>query len=182
MLDYPPAVQTTGYTWDGDIQEFNNLPPRIWWRGLFATIIFAMGCWLLYPSWPTGRDYTKGVLNRIAYHVNKQKIKSHWNSRALLFHDLQRDESKYKRRANLQKINDLPLSAITLQPELMNFAQVVGRRLSLDNCAPCHGKKIDFSRFDQIDQFPHGSCISIWKNRLSLAELKSIALFHLSAN
>lgn len=184
MLDssHPPAVQTTGYTWDGDIQEFNNLPPQKWWRGLFATIIFAVCCWLLYPAWPLGRDYTKGVLNHIIYYTHQQKISSHWNTRALLFHNLQQEEPFQQRHKYLQQLSAIPLSEITPQPQLMNFAQVLGKRLSLDNCAPCHGKKIDFSRFDQIEQSPHGSCISIWKNRLTLAEIKSIALYHLTTN
>ena len=41
---------TTGHTWDGDLQEMNNPLPR-WWVGLFLiTIVFALGYLALYPG------------------------------------------------------------------------------------------------------------------------------------
>ena len=46
------AVQTTGHAWDGDLQEFNNPLPRWWLWGFYATIVFALVYWLLYPAWP----------------------------------------------------------------------------------------------------------------------------------
>lgn len=91
MIDpkYHQAVQTTGYTWDGDIQEFNNVIPKIWLVGFLSTIIFAIIYWVLYPAWPTLNDYTKGTFNRISYQFQGEVIRTHWNSRAYLLNKLQ---------------------------------------------------------------------------------------------
>ena len=44
------TVETTGHTWDGDLQEFNNPLPR-WWLWLFyLTIVFAVIYLILYPG------------------------------------------------------------------------------------------------------------------------------------
>ena len=44
-------VGTTGHEWDG-IQELNTPLPR-WWLWLFyATIIWSIGYWVVYPAWP----------------------------------------------------------------------------------------------------------------------------------
>ncbi len=49
--DDPQAgPETTGHTWDGDLQEYNNPLPR-WWLGLFyLTIAFSVAYLVLYPG------------------------------------------------------------------------------------------------------------------------------------
>ena len=50
-------VGTTGHEWDG-IQELNTPLPR-WWLWLFyATIVWAVGYWIVYPAWPLVSTYT----------------------------------------------------------------------------------------------------------------------------
>ena len=61
------AVQTTGHAWDGDLQEYNNPLPRWWVWTFYATIIFALVYWILFPAWPLGTSYTKGLFNTITY-------------------------------------------------------------------------------------------------------------------
>ena len=42
---------TTGHEWDG-IRELNTPLPR-WWLWLFyATIVWAVVYWVVYPAWP----------------------------------------------------------------------------------------------------------------------------------
>ena len=49
------TVQTTGHAWDGDLQEYNN-PLPVWWVYTFyATVIFSIVYWVIYPSWPIGK-------------------------------------------------------------------------------------------------------------------------------
>ena len=59
----PPAkVGTTGHEWDG-IQELNTPLPR-WWLWMFrATIIWSIGYWVVYPSWPLISSYSGGLFH-----------------------------------------------------------------------------------------------------------------------
>ena len=55
------GVATTGHEWDG-VRELNQPLPR-WWLWIFyATIVFAVGYWVVYPSWPLISSYAGGVL------------------------------------------------------------------------------------------------------------------------
>ena len=79
------AVQTTGHAWDGDIQEFNNPLPNWWLWSFYATVVFALIYWVLFPAWPVGDDYTKGAFNDIEYvDQNGKMVKTHWNKGVLL--------------------------------------------------------------------------------------------------
>ncbi|MEM7191676.1 MAG: cbb3-type cytochrome c oxidase N-terminal domain-containing protein, partial [Pseudomonadota bacterium] len=59
--DTDPAQETgtTGHEWDG-IEELNKPLPKWWLYVLYATIVWAIGYWLVYPAWPTVSSYTKG--------------------------------------------------------------------------------------------------------------------------
>src|SRR5262245_58548007 len=59
-VDPVTGTGTTGHEWDG-IKELNTPLPR-WWVWLFyATIVWAIGYWVVYPAWPTITGYTAGV-------------------------------------------------------------------------------------------------------------------------
>jgi cytochrome c oxidase cbb3-type subunit III len=48
--DQQAGPETTGHTWDGDLQEYNNPLPR-WWLGLFYfTVAFSVAYLVLYPG------------------------------------------------------------------------------------------------------------------------------------
>ena len=61
-IDPLTKTATTGHVWDG-IRELNTPLPR-WWLWLFyATIIWSIGYWIVYPAWPLVSSYTNGVLD-----------------------------------------------------------------------------------------------------------------------
>src|SRR5678816_1756064 len=61
-IDAVSGTATTGHVWDG-IRELNTPLPR-WWLWLFyATIIWSVGYWLVYPSWPLLASYTTGMFS-----------------------------------------------------------------------------------------------------------------------
>lgn len=115
-------VGTTGHEWDG-IQEYNNPLPR-WWVWVFiASIIFAMGYWVLYPAWPSLSGYTTGVLN--------------YSSRALVEEKI--DEARAAQADMRTAIAETPIAEIEQDPELLQFALAGGGSAFGDNCATCHG-------------------------------------------
>ncbi|CAK0740210.1 cytochrome c oxidase cbb3-type subunit III [Gammaproteobacteria bacterium] len=204
MLDsqYPLTVQTTGHTWDGDIQEFNNILPNYWLRGFYATIVFAVFYWLLYPAWPVGRDYTKGIFNQISYQSAGTKVHTHWNSRALLLHALQEDTSHHQEY--LQRITTASFAEIAESAELMTLSVALAKQMFGDNCASCHDNNMglganlaaaSWPRRASIEQVAqaiinnHNSekalspilydaaAMPPWKGRFSLPEVKALAVY-----
>jgi cytochrome c oxidase cbb3-type subunit III len=118
----PPKVGTTGHEWDG-IEELNTPLPR-WWLWLFyATIIWSIGYWVVYPTWPLVSSYSSGLF--------------HWNTRSAVATQLA--ELQQERGAMMAKLSAAPLKEIETKPELLDFARALGRRAFADNCAPCHG-------------------------------------------
>ena len=51
-IDSVTGVETTGHVWDGDLKELNKPLPRWWLYVLYACIVWAIGYWILYPTWP----------------------------------------------------------------------------------------------------------------------------------
>ncbi|MGA8610145.1 MAG: cytochrome-c oxidase, cbb3-type subunit III [Xanthobacteraceae bacterium] len=117
-----PQVGTTGHEWDG-IRELNTPLPR-WWLWLFyATIIWSVGYWVVYPSWPLVSSYTSGVFN--------------WHSRSTVVSDLAALQAQ--RSAMMARLASSSLQQIESTPALLDFARALGARAFADNCAPCHG-------------------------------------------
>ncbi len=113
---------TTGHEWDG-IHELNTPLPR-WWLWLFyATIIWSVGYWIVYPSWPLLSSYSKGVFG--------------WQSREAVVNDL--NALKAQRGPMVARLAATPLADIESTPELLDFARALGRAAFADNCTPCHG-------------------------------------------
>jgi len=114
--------QTTGHEWDG-IEELNTPLPK-WWVWIFyATIVWSVAYWVVYPSWPLISSYTSGVLN--------------WQSRAAVQEDL---ELLKKQRAPLvAKLRGAKIEEILANPDLLALARAQGRVTFQDNCAACHG-------------------------------------------
>jgi cytochrome c oxidase cbb3-type subunit 3 len=138
---------TTGHVWDGDLQEFNNPLPAWWLWTFYATIIFAVIYWVLYPSWPIGKGFMTGI-NTVKYVNNKGEEKtSHWNTRALLMQDM--NEAAIKQKPYFDKVVATPFDKINADPELKGFVVSAGKVLFQDNCAACHQSggqgKFDFA-------------------------------------
>ncbi len=120
--EHPAEHGTTGHEWDG-IHEFNTPLPR-WWLWLFyATIIWAVGYWIVYPAWPLLSSYTSGVFG--------------WHSRSAVASDLAALQAE--RKPMMAKLAAASLQQIEKTPELLDFARALGGRAFADNCAPCHG-------------------------------------------
>src|SRR3954451_8460225 len=121
MLERTPADQgpevddltgtaTTGHVWDG-IRELDTPLPR-WWLWIFyATIVWSIGYWVLYPSWPLVSSYTKGVFN--------------WHSRDAVLSDLA--ALKTQRGPLMDKLAAASLSQIVADPQMLDFARAQGR-------------------------------------------------------
>jgi cytochrome c oxidase cbb3-type subunit 3 len=108
--------------WDG-IRELNTPLPR-WWLWLFyATIIWSVGYWIVYPSWPLVSSYTTGVFR--------------WQSRDAVVADL--EVLKAQRGPMVDKLAAASLQEIASDPLLLDFARAQGRAAFAENCAPCHG-------------------------------------------
>jgi cytochrome c oxidase cbb3-type subunit 3 len=121
-IDPVTGVATTGHEWDG-VRELNMPLPR-WWLWIFyATIVWSIGYWIVYPSWPLVTAYTNGVLN--------------WNSRQSIMDDMA--ALKAQRAALVDRIAATPLEGILADQQLLGFARAQGRAAFADNCAPCHG-------------------------------------------
>jgi cytochrome c oxidase cbb3-type subunit III len=116
-------VDTTGHEWDG-ITELNKPLPKWWLWTFYATIVWAIGYWLLMPSWPLVSSYTKGLLG--------------YSQRETVAEQLA--EAKAAKAQFRDKIAAADLTAIVQDPELLSFALAGGEAAFGDNCAPCHGR------------------------------------------
>lgn len=122
QVDSHTGVTTTGHEWDG-IKELNTPLPR-WWLWLFyITILFSVGYWVVYPSWPTASSYLPGTFG--------------WNSRSAVATDLAALQAS--RSVIGDKIAKASLADIEKTPELLSFARAQGAAAFAINCAPCHG-------------------------------------------
>ena len=121
-------VQTTGHTWDGDLAEYNNPLPQWWVWVFYATVVFAVIYWILYPAWPVGDSYTQGVLD----YSKRAKLQESMATDAL-------KEDYPERFKALEKISKMTPAAILADKDLTNFVNSSGKVLFGDNCAPCHG-------------------------------------------
>ena len=121
-IDQLTGTATTGHEWDG-IQELNTPLPR-WWLWLFyLTIVWSIGYWIVYPTWPLISKATQGAFG--------------WHARSAVVTDL--NQLKALRGPMMAKLTKASLSQIEADPQLLDFARAAGHAAFADNCAPCHG-------------------------------------------
>ena len=121
-IDDVSGTETTGHEWDG-IRELNTPLPRWWLLVFYATILWAIGYWVVMPAWPTFSSYTHGVLN------HSQRDEAMAGVAAL----------KAARAGEERALAGASLARIQSDPQLLQFAMAEGRAVFGDNCAPCHG-------------------------------------------
>jgi cytochrome c oxidase cbb3-type subunit 3 len=121
-VDDVSGTETTGHEWDG-IRELNTPLPRWWLWVLYATIVWSVGYWVLYPSWPTLTGYLPGILNE-----------SQRDDVTAAVHSL-----KTERQQLGQALTTSTLAQIEADPNLFQFAREAGKSAFGDNCATCHG-------------------------------------------
>ncbi len=121
-IDQISGVETTGHEWDG-LKELNNPLPRWWLYMFYACIVWAIGYWVVYPSWPLISSYTSGVMG------DSQRANA-----------LAAYEEGIAARASIgDKLVTASFEDIRTTPELLEFASANGQAAFGDNCAPCHG-------------------------------------------
>src|SRR5215212_858309 len=121
-LDTATGRETTGHEWD-DIRELNNPLPRWWLIVLYATIVWSVAYWVVYPAWPLVSDYTRGLFG--------------YSQRAAVLEEV--EAAKRARGIQGQALATASLEEIRSNPELLKLAMANGKAAFGDNCASCHG-------------------------------------------
>jgi cytochrome c oxidase cbb3-type subunit III len=138
-MGHDKAKNTTGHVWDDDLQELTNPLPQWWLWTFYLTIIFSVVYWLMYPAWPIGHDFTKGLkgVNTITYTNNKGETKTtHWNMRSKLMAEMNEHDANQKQW--FAKVASTSYEDVSKDAELMQFVNSAGKTLFGDNCAACH--------------------------------------------
>ncbi len=120
--DSVSGTDTTGHEWDG-IKELDTPMPRWWLWTFYASIVWAIGYWIVMPAWPLVSDYTKGYLGYSSRGNVEMEIAAVQASRA--------DVVKELVGADLATVKD--------NPGLYQFALSGGRSNFAVNCSQCHG-------------------------------------------
>ncbi|MBI3562022.1 MAG: cytochrome-c oxidase, cbb3-type subunit III [Gammaproteobacteria bacterium] len=194
----PHSAQTTGHAWDGDIQEFNNPLPRWWLWGFYATVVFAIVYWILYPAWPIGKTYTKGMFNNIEYTTAQgQHVVTHWNTRAVYEREMQ--FARQQQAGILKTLDQSSFDDIVKDPQKLGFAKSMAKVLFADNCQACHqagGAGIvgrypnladddwlwggSFAQIENTIREGHTGMMPSFKTRLSRAQINAVSEYVLS--
>ena len=113
---------TTGHEWDG-LQELNRPLPK-WWIYVFAaSVVWAVGFCLLYPSMPGITGYFHGIVGYSQRDTVDSDVAAVMQQRA----------------GAMDKIKALSFADIRKDPQLLSVAQTAGRITFAENCQPCHG-------------------------------------------
>lgn len=124
-IDSVTGVETTGHVWDGDLKELNKPLPKWWLYTIYATIVWAIGYWILYPAWPLpDGKYTKGIWD--------------YSQRAAVTQEVA--DAKAAQAVYFKKIEETQLADIMKNEELLPFVMAGGAAVFGDKCGPCHGK------------------------------------------
>jgi cytochrome c oxidase cbb3-type subunit III len=121
-VDAVTGTATTGHEWDG-IRELNTPLPRWWVWVFYATIVWSVGYWVVYPAWPLVQSYTTGLFG----YTNRAQVET----------DLA--DLKKVRGDKAATLAAVPLADIARDPALLAFARAQGKAAFGDNCAACHG-------------------------------------------
>ena len=117
------GMETTGHEWDG-IKELNTPLPKWWLYIFYATVVWSIGYWIVYPAWPGLTGYTKGVLG----HSDRIAV-------AEAIDEARAAQSEWRDRIAVASVDE-----IIADPELLGFAQAGGRSAYAVNCSQCHGQ------------------------------------------
>jgi cytochrome c oxidase cbb3-type subunit 3 len=112
---------TTGHVWDG-IRELDTPMPRWWLNVLYATIVFSIVWWVLYPAIPWFTGFTTGVLG--------YDQRADYAEQAAAAAESQKVWIDKIAASSVEEVND--------DAELLNFAMGGGKALFNENCAACH--------------------------------------------
>lgn len=122
-VDPVTGRRTTGHIWNG-IKELDTPVPRGVLLFLIVTHLFAALWWMLYPTWPLGSTYTKGLIGTGQKQAVERKIV----------------EANTSRAPWIAKIETSSFDEIRADEKLMEKVSSSGHQLFGDNCAACHGR------------------------------------------
>ena len=121
-IDELSGVETTGHEWDG-LKELNNPLPRWWLWVFYATVIWSIWYFIVYPSWPVPGGATEGTSGYTQY---KELAES-------------QSEIIARQQVWLDRFEKASFEEILNDSELYAFAMAGGASAFKDNCATCHG-------------------------------------------
>lgn len=121
-IDVETGTETTGHEWDG-IRELNTPLPRWWLWTFYATIVWAIGYAIAYPSIPLVREATGGLLG---YSSRGEYAKEALQAKAA--------QGQY-----LERIAALSPDDIQKDQALFSFAVAGGHSAFKVYCSQCHG-------------------------------------------
>jgi cytochrome c oxidase cbb3-type subunit 3 len=121
-VDAVSGTSTTGHEWDG-IRELNTPLPKWWLYMFYATIVWSIGYFVVYPAIPLATSFTPGLWN--------------WSSRGAVTQELA--ELAAQRAPMTNALAKASVQEIAKTDSLRAFALAQGRAAFGDNCAPCHG-------------------------------------------
>jgi cytochrome c oxidase cbb3-type subunit 3 len=122
QVDSVTGQTTTGHEWDG-IRELNTPLPRWWLWTFYATILFAIVYWVVYPAWPGISGFTHGLLGQ--------------SSRGDVAADVAAIQAQ--RAVTEAGLKDATVEQIVADKKLLSLALAHGKAAFAENCAPCHG-------------------------------------------
>jgi cytochrome c oxidase cbb3-type subunit 3 len=122
-VDPVTGRKTTGHIWNG-IKELDTPVPRGVLVFLIITHLFAALWWILYPAWPLGSTYTRGLIGTGQKQAVERKI----------------IEADASRAPWIEKIETSSFDEIRADEKLMEKVASSGHQLFGDNCAACHGR------------------------------------------
>lgn len=135
------GVETTGHVWDDNIREFDNPLPRWWLWAFYASVVFALWYWVVYPAWPSGlleKGYTTGTKTITYKTADGEEKTTHWNTRALLAYEMQTNKGELKRQEMVKEIANTPFDKIAADAQQSKFVLAYGKSIFGDYCAGCH--------------------------------------------
>ncbi len=132
-------VETTGHVWDDDLREYNNPLPRWWLWAFYATIVFSVVYWIMFPAWPVFKTFTPG-LSTLEVEIDGKPTQVPWNSRYLFLQEMQISPAAVRQREFIEKVNSANFEQIVADPNMLAFARSMGAGLFGENCAACHGQ------------------------------------------
>ncbi|MFN3281509.1 MAG: cytochrome-c oxidase, cbb3-type subunit III [Gemmobacter sp.] len=140
---------TTGHDWNG-IRELNAPVPRVVLWFLAVTHIYAVVAWMLFPTWPLGATYTKGLLGGDQQTAVAADIAAATAARA----------------GWLTAMATQDFGTIRADPDLMARAMASAAPLFGQNCRVCHGAGgvggADFPRLSDDIWLWGGTAEEIW--------------------
>ncbi|MEO5362340.1 MAG: cytochrome-c oxidase, cbb3-type subunit III, partial [Magnetococcus sp. DMHC-8] len=120
-------VETTGHQWDDDegypLKEYNNPLPKWWLYCFYATIVWSVVYWILYPAWPMKDGFTRGLLGWSMHQEFTQE----------------KEVALARRKPFDSRLEKLSLQEIAQDNQLLQYAMSGGKAVFGDFCAPCHG-------------------------------------------